>query len=339
LRNSLALAIHPDHSNWLFQGENSRDAIHKTLPAPNLFGDGKTQPPEELNMIDLERYFARLIPFDFGWPYCYSNNLNSPEYPLVGCHQRKSPQLLLPAHAAPLGMIFHSGKNWPAYFKNALLMSWHGYEYTGHRIVAMAEQNNGLPSQTIHNLVWNWGTEGDILLGAPVQLLETHDGSVLITEDNNHAIWRLYFDPRIAAGEDGERALPTVTVEDDYRRISHYYKQNKYEELRAKKELNKRLQQTHPPLFSKIQNQLIDKHCAECHKIKDDSLMLSFNDVANAVYLKEKKLVIPYDVKASPLYTFIESGAMPPSGMPSEERSRLLHLIEQWISSGAPDAL
>ncbi len=337
LRNSLTMAFHPNHPNWLFQGENSRDAIHKVTGANNKFGDGKTLPHEELNLIDLKRFFSTGTPFDFGWPYCYSNNLPSPEYPNVSCSQSHAPHILLPAHAAPLGMIFHSGTNWPPYYKNALLMSWHGYEYTGHRIVVMQEKDNGLPSPVINNLVWNWGIEGNMALGTPVQLYEAGDGSVFITEDNNQAIWRLYFDPQYLKVNFDNDTRPSLTVDQNYKEIASFYKQNKYEELRAKKSLQRRLQSPKPPLFSQIQDKLIDKHCAECHKLKDNSLMLSYNDLANAMLLKDKKLAIPYDVKASPFYTYLESQAMPPSGMDSGERAKLLKLVEQWILQGAPD--
>lgn len=336
LRNSMAMAFHPEHPNWLFQGENSRDAIHKALPSPNVFGDGKGLPQEELNLIDLKKYFASQSPFDFGWPYCYGDNQSSPEYPKVKCSNRQAPHILLPAHSAPLGMLYHSGKNWPSIYKNALLMSWHGYEYTGHRIVFLQEKANGLPQPDIYNLVWGWGIESDMLLGSPVQLFEADDGSVYITDDNNHSILRLYFEPQYLNQEFDAQTRPTVKVEEDYKEIVQFYKQNKFEELKAKKQLQKRLAQTKPPLFSKIQANLIDKHCAECHKIKDDSMMLAYNDIFNADFLKRKKLVVPYKTSESPFFTYLQNGVMPPSGMPDAERAALNKLVEEWINSGAP---
>ena len=334
LRNSMALAIHPEQPNWLFQGENSRDAIHKVTANPNLFGDGKTLPHDELNLIDLTKFSETQIPFDFGWPFCYSDNQSSPEYPNVNCTKFNAPFILLPAHAAPLGMIFHTGTNWPQYYKNALLMSLHGYDYSGHRIILSEQKQSGLPSNQIYNFVWNWGIEGNLTLGSPVELFETHDGSVMVTEDNNHTIWRLYFDPKYL--NNIAETTPNVSLKVDLERVKPFYKQNKYEELKAQKILNKRLALANPPLFSKIQNLLIDKHCAECHKIKDDSQMLSYNDTVNSDFLVRAKLVIPFQPKNSPFYNLLESEAMPPSGMPAGERARLLKLVEDWINLGAP---
>src|SRR5262249_31621246 len=123
LRNSMALAIHPV-TGELWQGENSRDAISSHAPELN---DAEL-PHDELNRI---REGA-----DYGWPYCYDNNIASPEYPRWNCATYAAPEMLLPAHAAPLGMGFYTGRQFPRVFDGALLIGFHGYRTNGHRLMA-----------------------------------------------------------------------------------------------------------------------------------------------------------------------------------------------------------
>ena len=96
LRNSMALAFHPA-TGELWQAENARDAIQAAMP--QLKSD-ENLPHEELNLIKADRHY--------GWPYCYDDNVASPEYPKTACAaQYAAPQRLLPGHAAPLGMTFY----------------------------------------------------------------------------------------------------------------------------------------------------------------------------------------------------------------------------------------
>ncbi|MER3479299.1 MAG: hypothetical protein C4327_02105, partial [Meiothermus sp.] len=94
LRNSMALAVHS--SGTLLQGENSRDAIN--LADPKI--SDETHPNDELNIV--------LGGKNYGWPYCYEDGKNAPEFPKYDCSETEKPTVLLPAHAAPLGMAYWS---------------------------------------------------------------------------------------------------------------------------------------------------------------------------------------------------------------------------------------
>lgn len=150
LRNSMAMAIHP--SGKLLQGENGRDF-------PEF-----EEPYEEINVIDLaDDKRGR----HYGWPYCYNFNATSPEWlfeensnsPMlkkfkkpVDCnldgsspeHSYQPPFILLPPHVAPLDMLYYNGRMFPEY-RGHLLMSWHGHQPTGNRIVAYPTDEGGLP--------------------------------------------------------------------------------------------------------------------------------------------------------------------------------------------------
>ncbi|CAN5254697.1 hypothetical protein BH11PSE11_BH11PSE11_15490 [soil metagenome] len=181
LRNSMALAIHPI-SGELWQGENSRDAIQAAMP--ELKNDEEL-PHDELNLIERGAHY--------GWPYCYDNNLSSPEYPRKDCSGFRRPVRLLPAHAAPLGMMFYAAGRFPAEFNNSLIMGFHGYRKYGHRIVALLPDKNGAPSGKMVELVSDWGPKSNQPMGAPVDLKLGTDGAIYITEDRNGTVLRLQY--------------------------------------------------------------------------------------------------------------------------------------------------
>jgi glucose/arabinose dehydrogenase len=181
LRNSMALAVHRG-SNTLLQAENARDAIHKRDPR---LAD-VTLPHDELNVIQRGK--------QYGWPYCYDNNRASPEYRTADCRSKTAPHLLLPPHAAPLGMAIDNEAKLPAPFTGTLLMAYHGYRQFGHRVLAFKLDANGLPRGNPVELVSGWIAKpapNAQPIGSPVDVRIAADGSVFISEDRNGTVLRL----------------------------------------------------------------------------------------------------------------------------------------------------
>jgi len=166
LRNSLALVEFPE-SGVVLQGENSRDSIDDLMP--ELENDNDL-PPDEINVLTAG---AR-----YGWPYCYGANIPSPEYPGWDCAGYHPPFIALPAHAAPLGM---------AYWDQGLVVGYHGYRDTGHRIVWFPIDADGKPRNEPKELVFGW-VDPD---GAPTDLKSGSDGALYVTEDRNGTVLRL----------------------------------------------------------------------------------------------------------------------------------------------------
>jgi glucose/arabinose dehydrogenase len=177
LRNSMALAVLP--SGALLAASNARDAINQADPA---LADAEL-PHEPLVRV------ARGA--DYGWPYCYDERRPSPEYPQHDCSGTPAPDLLLPAHAAPLGMLLYRGQALPG-LDGRLLIACHGYRANGHRLVALGLDAQGQPSAAAQDVIsgWDGGSAGHPR-GAPVALFEAPDGSVLLTEDHNGTLLRL----------------------------------------------------------------------------------------------------------------------------------------------------
>lgn len=182
LRNSMALAVHPI-SGVVIQGENGLD-----LPLED-------KPYEELNILEEGRHY--------GWPYCHSAGEVAPLFQqsvtAEMCAKKYAlPKVFMPAHTAPLGMLYYQGDLLPA-LKNRLLVGWHGYQKFGHRVVSYPVDARGVPTSNEYSeVVFGWkALEGVRPRGAPTGLTLLNDGSVLIMDDKNGALLRLSKGQRI----------------------------------------------------------------------------------------------------------------------------------------------
>lgn len=197
LRNSMALAFHPA-TGLLLQGENNID--YKEAD----------QPKEELNAIRAGAHY--------GWPYCIENQQRARHYrkrSAINCENTESPVRLLPAHAAPLGMVFSGGQGL-AGFENHWIIAYHGYRSSGQRIVSIEADSEGLPSGALEELVFDWHKKaGRHPRGAPVGISFDSQGRLWMADDRNKAILVLISErPRNGAAS-GSQVRPPESLPDD----------------------------------------------------------------------------------------------------------------------------
>ena len=111
------------------------------------------------------------------------------------CAKYAKPEVLMPAHAAPLGMIYYHGAMFPDLL-GKLVVSLHGYRATGHRIVVYDRDSKGRPLPPPGpgvrwplELVGGWDElRGVRPRGAPVTLANGLKGEIWFAEDKNRTV-------------------------------------------------------------------------------------------------------------------------------------------------------
>ena len=147
-------------------------------------------PSDKLNMISK-------MGEHFGYPYCHQGDLPDPKFAMGHkCSEFTPPVLNLGAHVAPLGMKFYTGDQFPAEYKNNILIaehgSWNRHKYQGGRIVRVIVGPDGKnPKQEVFASGWIEGDQG--YLGRPDDIILAKDGSILVADDWAGAIYRISY--------------------------------------------------------------------------------------------------------------------------------------------------
>ena len=138
----------------------------------------------------------------YGWPYSYIGQHYDPKFvgafpDLVG--RAIVPDVLLPAHSAPLGLTFYTGAQFPARYRNggfvALHGSWNRTVPTGFR-VAFFPMVNGQPGPIedfLTGFLASTGEDGTQVRqwGRPVGVATSPDGGLLVSDDGGNRIWKV----------------------------------------------------------------------------------------------------------------------------------------------------
>lgn len=309
LRNSMGLWWHKE-KNILIQAENGRDNIKDLDPQLS----NANLPHEEINILQEGS--------NYGWPYCYDNNLVNPEWSYVSCDKMTKPYYLLPAHSSPLSILIYNGSQFPAWYQNRMLISLHGYEPLGHRIIALRRDDNGLPTKEPMSVVYGWNADGTQNLGSPVGLTQMSDGSVLIVEDKSRKVLRLFYDVKAGNG------TPIVEIPDKV--MEDIAGDQKLAQLKTK--LATALSSPNPPIFAQVQSKMIDTNCVGCHTGADArGLELSPYD------FEGNEARILSHSKGRQILAHLKGDGfllMPPDGFKdATETKQMIDLYTKWLTS------
>jgi glucose/arabinose dehydrogenase len=178
-RNSVGFDWDP-RTNELWFTVNGRDRLGDDLP------------PDTLN-------HASKAGLNFGFPYCHAGTLPDPEFGRKrGCSEFAPPAQKLGAHVAPLGMRFYTGTQFPATYRNQIFIaehgSWNRSKKAGYRVtlVKLDERGNAVSYEPFAE---GW-LQGERAWGRPADVLVAPDGSLLVSDDEAGAIYRIrYRDP------------------------------------------------------------------------------------------------------------------------------------------------
>src|SRR3954447_2572822 len=173
VRNTVGFDWHPV-SKELYFTDNSRDWASEDLPE------------DELNRVTK-------VGQHFGSPFCYQGDFPDPEFGWGrSCSEFEPPVLKTGPHSAGLGMRFYTGGNFPAKYKNAIFIarhgSWNRSKKFGGDILAVFLNKDGSVKSTEVFITGFLGADNNYI-GRPVDVLFAKDGSMLISDDFNGAIW------------------------------------------------------------------------------------------------------------------------------------------------------
>jgi glucose/arabinose dehydrogenase len=131
IRNAVGIAIAPDGKLWTTQ--HGRDDLQGWrselgLDSAAAVSFGAENPAEELMQVNQGD--------DFGWPYCYysfeaKHLVLAPEFggdgkKMAQCAQKNEPVALFPGHWAPNALMFYTGTEFPARYRNGAFVAFHG---------------------------------------------------------------------------------------------------------------------------------------------------------------------------------------------------------------------
>jgi glucose/arabinose dehydrogenase len=178
VRNTVGFDWHPA-TRELWFSDNGRDN----------FGDD--QPGDELN-------HAPKAGMHFGYPFCHEGKIPDPEFGAKGqCSASEPPAQRLAAHAGAVGIRFYTGTQFPQQYRNQIFIAEHGswnrspgIPYNGNRISVARLEGNKVVSYEPFAEGW---LEGRTRWGRPVDLEVLPDGSMLVSDDQAGAIYRITY--------------------------------------------------------------------------------------------------------------------------------------------------
>ncbi len=153
-------------------------------------GMGDRIPPGELNRQTEQGQH-------FGHPWYGGGTVRTNEYagdtPPEGIVH---PAVEMEAHAADLGMMFYTGKMFPAKYRGGIFSaqhgSWNRTDPVGARVMFTAVIEDGSPGETMV-FADGWLDENGEYLGRPTAITQLLDGSILVSDDLAGAIYRISY--------------------------------------------------------------------------------------------------------------------------------------------------
>ena len=181
IRNSVGHAWNPANGELWFT-DNQVD------------GMGDDIPPGELNRVTAKGQ-------NFGFPWYGGGDtrttLYADENPPADAI---FPEVEMAPHAADLGMMFYTGKKFPAKYRGGIFSaqhgSWNRTTPVGARVMFTSLNADGSAKETVpfaHG--WLVDETGEYL-GRPVDVAQYIDGSILVSDDLAGAIYRIWYEGR-----------------------------------------------------------------------------------------------------------------------------------------------
>jgi glucose/arabinose dehydrogenase len=165
--------------------------------------------PQQSALLPAETMYELHEGDDAGWPYVYYDHFKkqkmlNPEYggdgKKTGGEKALTPLAAFPAHLGPNGLLFYTGSQFPARYKNGAFVAFHGQnsEMKKGYFVAFVPFRNGKPSGPYEVFADNFAGIDLASPSGPVQhrpcgLAQGADGSLYVSDDLNGTIYRIAY--------------------------------------------------------------------------------------------------------------------------------------------------
>jgi glucose/arabinose dehydrogenase len=182
VRNTVGFDWHPQ-TRQLYFTDNGRDWMSEDVPE------------DELNRVTR-------VGEHFGAPFCLQGNIADPEFGWgKSCSEFTAPVGLLGPHSAALGMRFYTGSMFPRAYRNVAVIARHGSWNRSNKVggdLVIAKLNRDGTMKPLESFLTGF-VEDNKYIGRPVDVLQLKDGSLLVSDDWNGAVYRItYGKPKVA---------------------------------------------------------------------------------------------------------------------------------------------
>jgi len=183
VRNTVGFDWNPE-TKQLYFTDNGRDWLSETVPE------------DELNRVTKAGEH-------FGAPFCLQGNIIDQELGWgKDCKDYTAPVGLMGPHTAALGMRFYTGSMFPKQYKNAIFVarhgSWNKSQKHGGDVVVVRLNKDGTV-KSMEPFLTGF-IEDNKYVGRPVDVMQLKDGSLLVSDDWNGAVYRItYGKQKVAA--------------------------------------------------------------------------------------------------------------------------------------------
>jgi glucose/arabinose dehydrogenase len=134
----------------------------------------------------------------YGWPWFYIGGHVDPRH--VGERddtlgtETITPDVLMQAHSAPLGIAFYGGPMFPSGYKGDAFVtlhgSWNRAPRTGYKVVRLRFKD-GAPTGEYDDFMTGFVVDDAHVWGRPTGIAVARDGSLIVSEDQSGTVWRV----------------------------------------------------------------------------------------------------------------------------------------------------
>ncbi len=178
VRNTQGFAWHPISREMWFT-DHGRDWM------------GDDMPEDELNRMTRTG-------LNYGFPYCHANAVADKDIRKADpCNGVTLPAQTMGPHSASMGVHFYTGAMFPAEYRNTMFVarkgSWNRTQKFGYDVVTVQMDTQGANPKIVPFMTGFANPAADSFSGRPTYFLQLPDGSLLVSDEQLGAIYRISY--------------------------------------------------------------------------------------------------------------------------------------------------